>query len=78
MRMNRLCLVLIALSAGGLFGSAQTLHAEPGAIDLTQWTPPDIGTVGDDPFGKLVKYGYRLFTDTANEMGQRSVIQRNV
>ena len=38
-------------------------------IDLTQRTPPDIATVGDDPFGALVKYGYALFTDTANEIG---------
>jgi len=38
-------------------------------IDLTQWTPPDISTLADDPFGKLVKYGYALFTDTANEIG---------
>lgn len=38
-------------------------------IDLTQWTPPDLATVADDPFGKLVKYGYALFTDTANEIG---------
>ena len=38
-------------------------------IDLTQWTPPDITTVADDPFGTLVKYGHALFTDTANEIG---------
>jgi thiosulfate dehydrogenase len=38
-------------------------------IDLTQWTPPDIATVADNPFGKLVKYGYAPFTDTANEIG---------
>ena len=38
-------------------------------IDLTQWTPPDIATVADDPFGTLVKYGYALLTDTANEIG---------
>jgi thiosulfate dehydrogenase len=38
-------------------------------IDLTQWTPPDIGAVADDPFGRLVKYGHALFTDTANEIG---------
>jgi thiosulfate dehydrogenase len=25
--------------------------------------------LGDDPFGKLVKYGRKLFTDTANEIG---------
>jgi thiosulfate dehydrogenase len=61
--------VIAALSAGLLFASAQMLRAQPAAIDLTQWTPPEIGTVGDDPFGKLVKYGHRLFTDTANAMG---------
>ena len=38
-------------------------------IDLTQWTPPDITTVADDPFGTLVKYGHALFTDSANEIG---------
>jgi thiosulfate dehydrogenase len=38
-------------------------------IDLTQWAPPDITTVADDPFGRLVKYGHALFTDTANEIG---------
>jgi thiosulfate dehydrogenase len=38
-------------------------------IDLTQWTPPNIAAVGDDPFGALVKYGHALFTDTANEIG---------
>jgi thiosulfate dehydrogenase len=43
--------------------------AGSGDIDLTRWTPPDIATVADDPFGTLVKYGHRLFTDTANEIG---------
>jgi thiosulfate dehydrogenase len=43
--------------------------AESINIDLTQWTPPNIAIVADDPFGKLVKYGYALFTDTANEIG---------
>lgn len=38
-------------------------------IDLSQWTPPNISAVADDPFGMLVKYGYELFTDTANEIG---------
>ena len=38
-------------------------------IDLARWTPPDITTVADDPFGTLVKYGHALFTDTANEIG---------
>jgi len=69
MRTKRIWSVLAAVSAGLLFGSAQMLGAEPAAVDLTNWTPPDIGSVGDDPFGQLVKYGYRLFTDTANELG---------
>jgi thiosulfate dehydrogenase len=43
--------------------------AESSAIDLTQWTPPNIGALGNDAFGTLVKYGYALFTDTANEIG---------
>ena len=38
-------------------------------IDLTHWPPPDIATVADDPFGTLVKFGYALFTNTANEIG---------
>jgi thiosulfate dehydrogenase len=67
--MKRFWVVLTMLSVGLLFGSTQTLRAEPGAIDLTLWTPPNIDAVGDDPFGKLVKYGHRLFTDTANELG---------
>jgi thiosulfate dehydrogenase len=38
-------------------------------IDLTEWAAPDFSTAADDPFGKLVKHGYLLFTDTANEIG---------
>ena len=56
-------------SAGVLIWANQIAAAEPAVIDLTQWTPPDIATVGDDPFGKLVKYGRALFSDTANEIG---------
>ncbi len=67
--MKRIWLVVAALSTCLLLGSNQTPHAEQDTIDLSQWTPPDIGDVGDDPFGKLVKYGHRLFTDTANEVG---------
>jgi thiosulfate dehydrogenase len=43
--------------------------AEVPTVDLTQWKPPSIRTVGDDAFGKLVKYGYALMTDTANLIG---------
>ena len=58
-------LALLLLSGEGNHAVA----AEPPTIDLTQWKPPDIGTLGDDPFGRLVKYGHALFTNTANEIG---------
>jgi cytochrome c len=67
--MKRIWLMVASLGAGVLIGGNQMPAAEPVAIDLTQWKPPDFGTVGDDPFGKLVKYGHALFTDTANEIG---------
>src|SRR5215467_12833723 len=50
-------------------GSNQISAAETVAIDLTQWAPPDISKVGEDPFGELVRYGHALFTDTPNEIG---------
>jgi len=58
-------LAMLLLSGGGNHAVA----AEQLTIDLTQWKPPDISTVGDDPFGQLVKYGHALFTNTANEIG---------
>ena len=67
--MKRIWFAVVALSAVLLFGGNQTSHAQQGMIDLSQWTPPDIGVVGDDPFGKLVKYRHELFTNTANEIG---------
>jgi thiosulfate dehydrogenase len=57
------------LLASVWYGGNQIRASEPVLIDLTQWSPPDIATVGDDPFGKLVKYGRAPFTDTANEIG---------
>src|ERR1700730_1856198 len=69
--MNRVWLIVLVatLSAGVLVTARASPAAEPIKIDLMQWTPPDIAMVADDPFGKLVKYGYALFTDTANEIG---------
>ena len=43
--------------------------AEVPQVDLTDWTAPRIRTVGDDAFGKLVKYGYALMTNTADLIG---------
>lgn len=38
-------------------------------INLAKQAPSDIQSVGDDPFGKLVKYGHTLFTDTVSQIG---------
>jgi len=38
-------------------------------VDLAEWSPPNIATLGDDAFGKLVKYGFALTIDTANQIG---------
>jgi thiosulfate dehydrogenase len=54
--------VMLTLSGG-------VLADEVRSVDLTRWTAPDITTVGDDPFGKLVKYGRALVGDTANQIG---------
>jgi thiosulfate dehydrogenase len=61
--------VLVAIAGTVTMASAPLLADEPTKFDLTKWTPPDIGKVGDDPFGKLVKYGYALVTDTAQQIG---------
>ena len=61
--------IVAALGTSFLIAGSQLPRAETVVIDLTRWTPPDISTVGDDPFGKLVKYGHRLFTNAANEIG---------
>jgi thiosulfate dehydrogenase len=61
---------LVAMLAAVTFMRvAAALDASPINVDLAQWSAPDIGTVENDPFGKLVKCGARLFTDTAVEIG---------
>jgi thiosulfate dehydrogenase len=53
--------------------AAAMAHEAPAAdvpsLDLTKWAPPQVRSVGDDAFGKLVKYGYALMVDTANQIG---------
>jgi thiosulfate dehydrogenase len=61
--------VAVALAATNLIESRSVLAADVPQINLAEWTPPDIKSVGDDAFGKLVKYGYALMTDTANQIG---------
>ena len=69
--MNRNVYLVPALAlilAGSPIGNAGIEAAEP-AVDLTKWAAPDIGSLQDDAFGKLVKYGHALMTDTANQIG---------
>jgi hypothetical protein len=69
--MKRSCFFLLAanLCISALVADLNGSMAGSSEIDLTQWTPPDNTAVGDEPFGTLVKYGYALFTDTADEIG---------
>ncbi|HLH97244.1 MAG TPA: c-type cytochrome [Xanthobacteraceae bacterium] len=54
----------VIASAGSSASAADTAQ-----VNLTEWSAPDIKTVGDDALGKLIKYGYALMTDTANQIG---------
>jgi thiosulfate dehydrogenase len=66
----KLCLIsALALTAAASAMMRAALAADVPQVDLAEWTPPAIRSVGDDPFGKLVKYGYALITDTANQIG---------
>jgi thiosulfate dehydrogenase len=69
--MRLFCLVsaIAVLTAVNITTSPDALAADAPQANLTEWTPPDIRTVGDDAFGRLVKYGYALMTDTANQIG---------
>ena len=53
----------------GTVAVAAELAKQAAEVDLTQWPVSDIASVKGDPFGVLVKYGYALFTDTANQIG---------
>lgn len=63
-------LLLASISLVVALTAARDLVARDAVtVDLTQWSPPDLASLGDDPFGKLVKYGHALVTDTANVIG---------
>jgi thiosulfate dehydrogenase len=64
-----LCLLL--LSGTLTLASATQAVAQPVTFDLTRGGAPDIASVPDDPFGRMVRYGYALFTDSANQIGPR-------
>ena len=57
------------LAAAASMASRDAPAADAPKFDLTEWTPPQLRSVGDDPFGKLVKYGYALMVDTSNQIG---------
>ena len=61
--------VVVTLIGAKLMTAPAAFAADTAKVDLTKWTAPDIASVGDDPFGKLVKYGHALISDTANQIG---------
>ncbi len=68
--MSRNCCLTAAIclaAASVMTGPAPAADAP--SFDLTEWTPPQMRAVGDDPFGKLVKYGHALMVDTPNQIG---------
>jgi thiosulfate dehydrogenase len=67
--LSRLLSILAACAAATATMISTALAADVAQVNLTEWTPPDIKSVGDDAFGKLVKYGYALMTDTPNRIG---------
>jgi len=69
MKLN-ICLMsalFLAVAVSGVIRDARS--ADVPQVDLAAWAPPQLRAVGDDPFGKLVKYGYALMVDTANRIG---------
>jgi thiosulfate dehydrogenase len=69
MKPNACLLGVLALAAAASAMTRDASAADVAQVDLAAWTPPSIRSVGDDPFGKLVKYGHALITDTANQIG---------
>jgi len=67
--LSSLLSILAACAAATATMISTALAADVAQLNLTEWTPPDIKSVGDDAFGKLVKYGYALMTDTPNQIG---------
>jgi thiosulfate dehydrogenase len=71
--MMRRALSVSAAILAAAAAAALTTRAVPAAdvptVDLAEWTAPRISSVGNDAFGKLVKYGYELMTNTPNVIG---------
>jgi thiosulfate dehydrogenase len=69
MKLNACLMGALALAAAASAMTRNASAADVPQVDLAEWKPPSIRSVGDDPFGKLVKYGHALITDTANQIG---------
>jgi thiosulfate dehydrogenase len=67
MRQIRFASIVVGFSTVLIVHTAPA--TEPATIDLTQWALPSVASAGNDPFGRLVKYGYALFTDTPSNIG---------
>jgi thiosulfate dehydrogenase len=69
--MGRSFFLIVAafLAAAASVMSRNAPAADVQQFDLAKWEPPQLRSVGDDPLGKLVKYGYALMVDTANQIG---------
>jgi thiosulfate dehydrogenase len=61
--------VLAIAIAATVLPLSGVLAQDNSTVDLTRRTPPDIRKVADDAFGRMVKYGHALVTDTANQIG---------
>jgi thiosulfate dehydrogenase len=61
--------VLAIAIAATVLPLSDVLAQDNSTVDLTRRTPPDIRKVADDAFGRMVKYGHALVTDTANQIG---------
>ena len=69
MRFNACLTSALLLVAAAAMTTHGAMAADPPQFDLTEWTPPQMSSVADNPLGKLVKYGYALMVDTANQIG---------
>jgi len=69
MKFNACLMGALALAVAASVMTRGASAADVPQVDLAEWTPPSIRSVGDDPLGKLVKYGHALMTDTANQIG---------
>jgi thiosulfate dehydrogenase len=70
LQMSRsLCLTVAFFLIAASMASRGAAAAEASPLDLAAWTPPQMRAVGDDPLGRLVKYGHTLMVDTPGQIG---------